>query len=106
MKLSAIFNYLEDVKHQIRLVFDKAAMGGKKKPKKGAAPELKKLTSCVIFVSTMFPEYQKIVTGILKDLEWNEENECTGAYVKAIKEAIPDKKQQGVAMRFCAYKLE
>ena len=75
MRLSTIFNYLEDVKHQFRLAYDKAASGGKKKPKKGAEVELKKIDSCVIFVSVVFPEYQRTVIEILKGLEWNDQNE-------------------------------
>jgi hypothetical protein len=39
----------------------------------------------------------------LSGFEFNDENVIQGDYVNAIKEAFPDKKQGGMAMKFVAF---
>lgn len=62
-KISAMFNYLQEVKSIIRLSFAKAQAGGKraKKGAKGAPEEKTVVENCVLFVGHEFPEYQKKV---------------------------------------------
>lgn len=80
-------------------------MGGKKKKGgKGKQPDepAKLIENCVIFVGTEFPEYQKKVLDILNTLNFVD-GEVD--FVKPIKESIPDKKQQGLAMKVAAFKV-
>jgi len=41
----------------------------------------------------------------LKEFEFDEDNVIQGDYVKTVKEAFPDKKQGGLAMKFVAFQL-
>lgn len=51
-------SFLKEVKGSIRLGFEKAKMGGKKKPKKGAEPEpAKTIEKCYVFVAKEYPEF-------------------------------------------------
>lgn len=88
------------------MTLEKAKSGGGKK-KKGAAPEEKKeIDSCAVFIANEYPAFQKQCLTILKEFEFNEDNEIQGEYVKAVKEAFPDKKQGGLAMKFVAFQLD
>jgi hypothetical protein len=50
--------YLRDTKGNIITGLDKAKSGGKKKGKKGAAPEeAKVIENCIIFVAKEYPEF-------------------------------------------------
>lgn len=52
----------------------KGGKGGKKGKGKEAEPA-KEIDSCVIFVAKEYPEFQKQCLNILKDFEFNDENE-------------------------------
>lgn len=100
--LSSRLSLLKDIKSNLRMTLEKAKMGGKKK-KGAAAEEKKEIDSCAIFIAREYPEFQKKCLQILSGFEFNEENIIQGDYVKAIKDAFPDKKQGGLAMKFVAF---
>jgi len=84
--------YLKDTKGSIRLGLEKAKTGGKKKPKKGAAPvEAKVLENCAVFVAKEYPEFQKKCLTILQEFEFDENNKIVGDHIAAIRAAF-DKK--------------
>jgi hypothetical protein len=56
---------LKDTKSAIRLGFDKAKSGGKKKGKKPVEGEAKQLEKCIIFVAKEYPAFQKQCLEIL-----------------------------------------
>jgi len=110
--LSASLSYLEKTKHSIRQSFDKGLQGGgKKKGKKGkgaAADEpAKVLTNAVIFIGTKFPDFQVTVLEQLQSCTFDENNKIVdNEHIQKIREAIPDKKANGLAMKFAAFVLE
>ena len=93
--------YLTTLKSEIRLSFDKAMQGGKKKKGQAATPAAAK-ENCLIAIGTSFPEQQTQVLEILQGQSWDG-NTITGDYVTAVRTAIPDKKKQGLAMKFAAF---
>jgi len=104
---------LNDVKHEIRVVHEKALAGpgkkGKGKGKAEVAPEEKKvLENCSIFVGNEFPVYKKQVLEILQTFEFVD-NKCVAdkkVIQQAVAAVITDKKQSGIAMKFVAFCLE
>lgn len=98
--------YLKDTKGAIRVGIEKAKAGGKKKPKKGEAAEAKVVEKCTVFVAKEYPEFQKQCLTILQGFEFDENNKIVGDHVKAIREAFPDKKQAGLAMKFVSFQLD
>lgn len=75
--------FLRDTKSAIRTGLEKAKSGGKKKPKKGAAPEeAKVLEKCAIFTAKEYPEFQKKCLTIMNTFEFDENNKPIGDYVK------------------------
>lgn len=107
--------YLKDTKSAIRVGFEQAKTGGKKKgkggkqPKKGEgeapAEEAKPLDHCVVFVATEYPEFQRKCLEILNEFEFDENNKIQGDYVAAIRGAF-EKKEAGLAMKFVAFQLD
>ena len=100
------YSYMKDTKSSIRVGIEKAKAGGKKKPKKGEAPEAKVIEKCTVFVAKEYPEFQKQCLTILQGFEFDENNKIVGDHVKAIREAFPDKKQAGLAMKFVSFQLD
>jgi hypothetical protein len=95
------------VKHEIRVNHTKATTGGKKakKAKKGEeVAEAPSKANAVLFVGVSFPEYQRKVLEILKSFEFKD-GALQGDYVAAIREAITDKKECGLAMKFAPFVL-
>ena len=104
------FEYLADVKHSIRLAYDKAKSGGKKGKKKGKAkggePEPEKvIENCVIFVGHEYPEFQRKTLEILQKYDVNEANELQGDYMTEVRQTIKGK-EGGIACKFAAYVVE
>mmetsp|Transcript_3412 Transcript_3412/g.5764 ORF Transcript_3412/g.5764 Transcript_3412/m.5764 type:complete len:884 (-) Transcript_3412:170-2821(-) len=97
-------SFMKETKSSIRLGFEKAKTGGKKKPKKGEEVEVKTIENCVVFVAKEYPEFQKKCLEILNGFEFDENNKIKGDHIKAIREAF-DKKQGGLAMKFVSYQL-
>lgn len=99
-------SFLRKAKSTIREGLDKAKMGGKKKPKKGAEPEAPKVfEKCTVFVAKEYPEFKKQCLTILSGFEFDEDNKIVGKeYIAAISAAF-DKKQAGIAMKFAAFQL-
>lgn len=93
--------YMTGLKSEIRLSFDKAMQGGKKKKGAAATPAAAK-ENCIVAIGTSFPEQQMQVLQVLQSQSW-EGNTITGDYVTAVRQAIPDKKKQGLAMKFAAF---
>jgi len=102
--LAAQYGYLQSVKHEIRVSHTKALSGGKKKKaKKGEEPtEAPVKANAVIFVGEAFPEYQRKVLEVLKSFEFKDDA-LQGDYVSAIRAAITDKKECGLAMKFAPF---
>lgn len=99
--LSIQMKYLSTLKSEIRLSFDKAMSGGKKKKGAAATPAAAK-ENCIVAIGTSFPEQQMTVLEILQAQAWDGDK-ITGDYVTAVRQAIPDKKKQGLAMKFAAF---
>ena len=80
--------------------------GGKKaKKSKGAeTTEAPSKSNAVLLVGTSFPEYKKIVLDLLTQFEF-EEYKLQPEHIGKIKEAFPDKKQNGLAMSFAQFVL-
>jgi len=106
--------YLKDTKSALRVGYDQAKSGGKKKakggkqPKKGEAvktEEAKPVDHCVVFIANEYPEFQQKCLKILQGFEFDEENKIQGDHVTAIRNAF-DKKEGGLAMKFVAFQLE
>lgn len=102
-------SYLKDTKSALRVGFEQAKSGGKKKgkggkqPKKGeAVEEPKQMDHCVLFIATEYPEFQKKCLQILQEFEFDENNKIQGDYISAIRAAF-DKKEGGLAMKFVAF---
>lgn len=57
-RLSALLKYLHECKSNIRLAHKASTTGGKKKKGKAEPEEVKEITTCVIFHTSKFPEYQ------------------------------------------------
>jgi len=96
---------LKDVKGSIRLGFEKAKTGGKKKSKKNAPPAEKKVVEkCYIFCAKEYPEFQKKCLTIMQGFEFDENNKPVGDYISAIRGAF-EKKQAGIAMKFVSFQL-
>lgn len=92
--ITAIFNYLKDVKSDIRTVLKKA---------KGA------VENCTIFVGFEFPEYKKRVLHCFKtQIEFDENNAPIGKWQGPVQAAMQglDKKLGGLAMKFGAFVLD
>lgn len=109
--LSAKFKYLEAIKREIRLSFDRSMTGGKKKGKGGKnaaqaeAPAAKE--NCIVAVGTEYPEFQKQVLEVLEAAEWTEDNKIVGKdYIAQVRAAVTDKKKQGLAMKFAAFVIQ
>jgi leucyl-tRNA synthetase len=103
--LAAQYGYLQNVKHEIRVNHTKALSGGKKakKAKKGEeVAEAPTKANAVMFVGVAFPEYQRKVLEILKSFEFKDDA-IQDEYVAAIREAITDKKECGLAMKFAPF---
>lgn len=105
--LSTKLKYLDGLKREIRLSLDKSMAGGKKKGKGGkgqpAAPEAPK-ENCIIAIGTQFPEMQQQILGILNSQQWDDQSVIQGTeYISLVRAAIPDKKKQGLAMKFAAF---
>ena len=98
------FSFMKDVKSIIRLGLDQSKGGGKK-AKKGAPVEAKTLENAVVFVAIEYPEFKKKCLEILQTFEFDADNKIQGDYLKAIKEAFPDKKQNNLAMSFVRQQL-
>jgi len=104
--------YLKDTKSALRVGFEQAKSGGKKKgkggkQKKGAAkPDdaPKQVDHCVVFIANEYPEFQKRCLQILQGFEFDENHKIQGDYVSAIRAAF-DKKEGGLAMKFVAFQL-
>ena len=99
--------YMTTLKSEIRLSLDKAMSGGKKKGKGGkgaaAAPEAPK-ENCIIAIGSTFPEFQQQILELLNQQPWDANGAIVGTeYVTAVRTAIPDKKKQGLAMKFAAF---
>jgi len=97
--------YLKDTKGNVRLGFEKAKTGGKKKPAKKGAEEAPAISieKCIVFVALEYPEFQKKCLTILQGFEFDENNKIVGDHVSAIRDAFPDKKVAGIAMKFVAF---
>jgi len=66
---------MKDTKSSISTGLVTAKSGGKKKAKKGAQPEEQKnLESCAVFVAKEYPEFQKKCLTILREFEFDEDN--------------------------------
>lgn len=80
--LSAKLKYMQAIKREIRLSFDRSMTGGKKKGKGGKnapaqeAPAAKE--NCIVAVGTEYPEFQKQVLEVLQAAEWTEDNKIVG----------------------------
>ena len=98
------YTFLKDVKSIVRLGHDQSKGGGKK-AKKGAPVEAKTLENAVVFVAIEYPEFKKKCLEILQQFEFDADNKIQGEYLKAIKEAFPDKKQNNLAMSFVRQQL-
>ena len=110
--LATQLKYLEGTKREIRLSFDKSKQSGGKKKGKGkaaadAAPEAAK-ENVVIAVGSTFPEFKQRVLQILQEQEWTEAGDAIVGkeYIAAVRAAITDKKQGGVAMSFAAFVIK
>lgn len=80
--MAAKLKYLEIIKHQIRLAFDKSKQSGGKKKGKGkaaadAAPEPQK-ESCIIAIGSEFPEFQQKVLQVLQAQTWSDDGVIQG----------------------------
>jgi leucyl-tRNA synthetase len=98
--------YLKDAKSSVRLAFENAKSGGKKKKAKKAEPEAeaKPIETCYVFVAREYPEFQKKCLTILREFEFDENNTIQGDYVTAFRNAF-EKKQAGIAMKFVSFQL-
>jgi len=106
--VTAVLNYLQEVKSIIRLGAQKAQSGGKKAKKnpKGAEPEEKAtVENCVIFVGLEFPEYKKKVLEILNTFEFVDDVIQSNEYINVIRNEVKGK-EGGLAMKFAAFVLE
>ena len=92
------------IKHEFRLALEKAKTGGTK-AKKGAVAEKKSLSNCILFVGKEFPSYKRKVIEVLAAFTFDSNGVIQGDYVSAIRAAIPDKKEAGMAMKVCAAKI-
>ena len=107
-------SYLKDTKSALRVGFEQAKSGGKKKAKggkqgkKGEAAKAedapKPIDHCVVFIANEYPEFQQKCLKILQEFEFDENNKIQGDYVSAIRAAF-DKKEGGLAMKFVAFQL-
>lgn len=112
----SMFNYLTQVKSEIRVVHTKALQGDKKKGKKGKAPveaePVPALETCHMFVGLEFPTYKKQVLEVLQTLEFefDVKGKPSAAMKKvlapAVQAVIKDKKAAGLAMSFANFVLE
>lgn len=112
--LAAQLKYLEATKREIRLSLEKSKQTGGKKKGKGkqaaqadAAPEAPK-ENCLIAIGTTFPEFQQKVLQVLQEQTWTEAGDAIvgNEYIAAVRAAIPDKKQAGLAMKFAAFVIK
>jgi len=94
--------YLKNSKGDIRDGLDKAKKGGKKPKKAAEAAPIKVVDKCYLFVAKEWPEFKKQCLTILKDFEFNADNEIQGDYIGAVRAAF-DKKQAGIAMKFVSF---
>jgi hypothetical protein len=105
------FEYLGDVKHSIRIAYDKSKSGGKKGKKKGkgkgaAEPEPEKvIENCVIFVGHEYPEFQRKTLEVLQKYDANEAGELQGDYMTEVRQTIKGK-EGGIACKFAAFIVE
>ena len=98
-------SYLKETKRNIRLGYDMAIKGGKKKPKKGAEAEpAKVIENCTVFTAKEYPEFQKKCLTILREFEFDADNKIVGDHVAAIRAAF-EKKEAGIAMKFVSFQL-
>ena len=93
--------YLTTLKSEIRISLDKSMQGGKKKKGAAATPAAAK-ENCIVAIGSSFPEQQIQILEILQNQPW-EGNTIKGDFVTAVRTAIPDKKKQGLAMKFAAF---
>lgn len=78
--------------------------GKKKKPAKGApAEEEKVIANCTVFYSMQFPEYQKVVLGILSAFEFDGNVIKGNGYIAEIRAKFTVKKEADMALKFAAY---
>lgn len=108
--LAAQLKYLEGTKREIRLSLDKAKSGGKRKGKGGKnapAAEEVPMESCIVAIGKTFPEFQQKILSVLSAQPWDDNGVIQGqTYIEAIRKAIPDKKQNGIAMKFAAFVIK
>lgn len=101
--LQRMYIFLKKLKSEIRLSFEKAKTGGKKKPKKGQPPaEVKELKNMTYFVADKYPEWQRTCIEILLEHEYNEQNQIQGKYIEVLNERI-DKAKLKDAMKFAGF---
>lgn len=105
--LSTLLKYLGDCKSNIRLAHKAATTGGKKKGKGKAEPEEEKpITTCVLFHTSKFPEYQQRVLDILKAYEFVDNVIQSKEYIVKIRAEFKVKKEADAALQFAAYTLK
>jgi len=105
-RLSTLLKYLGDCKSNIRLAHKAATTGGKKKGKGKAVEEEKPITTCVIFHTSKFPEYQQRVLDILKTYEYVDNVIESKDYILKIRSEFKVKKEADAALMFAAYTLK
>lgn len=97
--------YLRKTKSEIRQGLEKAKLGGGKKKKGKQDEPAKVLEKCTVFIAKEYPEFQKKCLQVLQGFEFDDDNKIVGDHVTAIRDAFPDKKQAGLAMKFVAFQL-
>lgn len=105
---SAMLKYLKDLKSEVRQGWQTAQKGGggkKKKAKQAEPAEAPKLETCNIFCAMEYPEMEKRCLEVLRGFQFDENSKLVGDHVAAIREAFPDKKQSGLAMKFVSFRL-
>ena len=98
--------YLHECKSNIRLAEKASKTGGKKKKGKAEPEEVKEITTCVIFHTSKFPEYQQRVLDMLKTYEYVDNVIQSKDYIVKIRGEFKVKKEADAALMFAAYTLK
>lgn len=65
------------------------------------------MESCIIAIGKTFPEFQQKILSVLQAQPWDSNGVIQGQdYIEAIRKVIPDKKQNGIAMKFAAFVIK
>lgn len=102
-----MLKYMKALKSEARQGWQTAQKGGgkKKKGKQAEAAEAPKLETCNFFCAREYPEMEKRCLEVLRAFQFDENNKIVGDQVAAIRDAFPDKKQAGLAMKFVSFRL-